>query len=89
MNYVPGLLRIGEMADILGAFAPRPVVIVAGCEDGIFPISATESEFARLRAIYAALDAADRCHLVIGAEGHRFYADLAWPVMQQELQRGG
>jgi hypothetical protein len=30
--------------------------------------------------------AADCCHLVVGAEGHRFYADQSWPVMLKEIQ---
>jgi hypothetical protein len=86
-NYVPGLLREAEMADVLGLFAPRPVVIVAGEEDAIFPIEATGREFERLRTIYAAAGAADACRLVVGSGGHRFYADDAWPEML-ELMNG-
>lgn len=86
-NYVPGLLAYAEMADILGLFAPRPVVVVAGRKDPIFPIAATRSEFKRLKAIYAAAGADEKCHLVVGPEGHRFYADLAWPVALRELGR--
>ena len=80
-NYVPGLLQYAEMADVLGLFAPRPVVIVAGKEDDIFPLAAVRRAFKRLKAIYAAAGAGDRCRLVVGPEGHRFYADLAWPKM--------
>ena len=86
-NYVPGLLRYAEMADVLGLFAPRPVVVVAGKDDPIFPIAAARREFKRLKAIYAAAGAAERCHLVVGPEGHRFYADLAWAKMVRELRR--
>jgi dienelactone hydrolase len=77
-NYVPGLLKYAEMADVMGLFAPKPVVIVAGRTDPIFPISATRREFRRLRDIYAAAGAPDKCSLVVGPEGHRFYADIAW-----------
>jgi dienelactone hydrolase len=86
-NYVPGLLTYAEMADILGLFAPRPVVVVAGREDPIFPIAATRSEFKRLKRIYTAAGAGKHCHLVVGPEGHRFYADMAWPVTLRELGR--
>lgn len=84
-NYIPGLLKYAEMADIMGLFAPKPAVIVAGQKDTIFPIGATRKAFNNLRQIYKAYDAADRCHLVVGAEGHRFYADDAWPVMLKEI----
>jgi dienelactone hydrolase len=84
-NYVPGLLRWAEMSDIAGLIAPRPLVLVAGETDPIFPIQATRQAFADLQKIYTAAGAPNKCHLVVGPEGHRFYADLAWPKMLHEL----
>ena len=86
-NYVPGLYKYAEMADVLGLFAPRPVVVVAGQHDQIFPIGAVHEAFGKLKEIYAAAGAEDRCHLVVGPEGHRFYSDLAWPAKLKELNR--
>ncbi|MBN2583522.1 MAG: acetylxylan esterase [Planctomycetes bacterium] len=86
-NYIPGLLQYAEMADVLGLFAPRPVVVVAGREDPIFPIAGVRKAFKDLKRIYAAAGAADRCRLVVGPEGHRFYADLAWPRALAQLDR--
>lgn len=86
-NYIPGLLKVAEMSDIMGLFAPKPVVIVAGETDDIFPIKATRQAFRELRRIYNACGAKDRCHLVVGRGGHRFYADDAWPVMLKEIRR--
>ncbi|MCK6472389.1 MAG: alpha/beta hydrolase family protein [Planctomycetes bacterium] len=88
-NYIPGILNHGEMYDVMGLFAPRPVTIVAGQADSIFPIAAVKRAFAKLKRIYRAAGAADRCHLVVGPEGHRFYADLAWPKTLKELKRIG
>jgi dienelactone hydrolase len=87
-NYVPSLDKGAEMSDVLGLFAPKPVVVVAGKTDPIFPVAAVRKAFKDLKQIYAAAGAADRCHLVVGPEGHRFYADLAWPKMLRELKRG-
>jgi len=84
-NFVPGMLAVAEMSDILGLFAPRPVVVVAGKDDEIFPIDATRRAFGDLQRIYDAAGAPDRCHLVVGDGGHRFYADDAWPVMLEEI----
>ena len=86
-NYLPGLLKYAEMPDIMGLFAPKPVVIVAGQHDEIFPIRATRKAFRDLKKIYTAAGARNRCHLVVGNEGHRFYADAAWPVLNRELGR--
>jgi dienelactone hydrolase len=85
-NYVPGILRWAEMSDVLGLFAPRPLVVVAGREDDIFPLPGVLRAFDHLQQIYAAYGAADRCHLVIGEGGHRFYAQDAWPVLLDELR---
>lgn len=88
-NYIPGLLQYAEMADVLGLFAPKPVVVVAGKDDPIFPIEATRRAFQDLQRIYAACGAGDRCHLVVGDGGHRFYAEEAWPAMLMEYERLG
>ncbi len=86
-NYIPGLLKYAEMADVMGIFAPKPVVIVAGQDDPIFPIAGVRRGFRELRKIYEAQGAGDRCHLVVGPGGHRFYAQEAWPTMQKEIER--
>ena len=80
-NYVPGLYRWGESADVLSLFAPKPLVIVNGAADPIFPLAAANEQFDRLHAVYAAAGAAERCVHVIGPEGHRFYAEPAWNAM--------
>lgn len=86
-NYVPGLYCRGEMADVLGLFAPRPVVIVAGEKDRIFPIRGVLKAYQKLKAIYRALDAEEHCHLLVGSGGHRFYARIAWPKVLSEFHR--
>jgi dipeptidyl aminopeptidase/acylaminoacyl peptidase len=86
-NYIPGLLRYADMPDIMGSFAPKPVVIVAGEDDYIFPIEGTRQAFADLKKIYTVSGAEERCHLVVGEGGHRFYADDAWPVILEEIKR--
>lgn len=80
-NYVPGLYRYGEMWDVMGLFAPRPVVIVAGRKDEIFPLAGVQRAFRELKRIYRAAGAGGNCQLVIGGEGHRFYAREGWARM--------
>ena len=67
--------------------SPRPLVIVAGEKDPIFPIGGVRESFKKLKAIYRAAGAADRCRLVVGPGGHRFYASRGWPVMLKELNK--
>ncbi|MCG8606921.1 alpha/beta hydrolase family protein [bacterium] len=84
-NYVPGMLRYAEMADVMGLFAPKPVVVVAGTTDEIFPIKGVRRAFRQLKAIYKSVGAENHCHLVVGPGGHRFYAKLGWTKMLAEL----
>jgi hypothetical protein len=84
-NYVPGILRVCELADVAGLVAPRPLCAVTGTSDPIFPLDGVRECFAALERIYAAHGAADRAELVIGPEGHRFYPELAWPVADRLL----
>ena len=82
-NYVPGILRLGEMYDVAGLIAPRPFSAMAGREDGIFPIRHVEYAFERLKRIYTVTGVPDRCQLYIGDGGHRYYKDGAWPFLRQ------
>ena len=86
-NFVPGLYNVADMADIMGLFAPKPVIIVTGKHDPITPVRATRKAFRSLQRIYEACGAGDHCHLVVGNEGHRYYADQAWPLILRELER--
>ena len=84
-NYIPGILKYMEQPDEAVMIAPRPLIIVAGREDRIFPIDHVLAAFEKVKAIYAAAGAPDNCRLVIGEEGHRFYAAQAWPVFEQYI----
>jgi len=82
-NYIPGVLRYFEMGDLSSLIAPRPMVVVAGRHDNIFPIAAVEATFTLIQQIYTAAGAPDNCRLIIGEEGHRFYPEPAWPVFRE------
>ncbi len=85
-NYLPGLMPIAEMSDVLGLAAPKPCVVVAGKTDNIFPIDATRKAFRHLKTIYKKAGADKQCKLVVGNGGHRFYADIAWDAMLPMLE---
>lgn len=82
-NYVPGVLQYFEMPDLAALIAPRPLIIVAGQLDEIFPIQAVRGAFETVRQIYSAAGAPDNCRLLVGPDGHRYYPDLAWPAMAE------
>lgn len=85
-NYVPNLLEDAEMHDVAGLIAPKPVVMVNGQTDDIFPIDASTRAFSQLKKVYRAAGAPGRCRHIVGPGGHRFYADLAWPAMLKMIE---
>jgi dienelactone hydrolase len=50
-NFVPGLLNIGEMQDLVGLILPRPILVEAGTRDPIFPITTVRASVDRARHI--------------------------------------
>ena len=54
-NFVPGILDIGEMRDLVGLILPRPLLIEAGTRDPIFPIQVVRESVARAREVCAVL----------------------------------
>lgn len=60
-NFVPGLLNLGEMADLVGLILPRPLLVEAGTRDPIFPIATVRASVERAREICA----------VLGGDGQR------------------
>ena len=87
-NYVPRIARYFDMGDLAAMIAPKALVVVCGKDDDIFPLHAVRTTYGIIEELYAAAGAPDHCALVIGHEGHRFYADAAWPVMKRLLADG-
>ncbi len=84
-NYVPGILRLGEMYDVAGLIAPRPFCAIAGQDDPIFPIEHVRRAYEQLMRIYTVAGAPERCELFVGHEGHRYYKDGSWPFIRRHF----
>lgn len=85
-NFVPGIRKYFNMGDLGGLIAPRPLVVVCGVEDPIFPIEGVEETFALIQKAYKEVGCEDLCRLVKGHSGHQFYPDDAWPVMRELMK---
>ncbi len=77
-NYIPGIMRYLEMPDLSCLIPARPLVIVAGRTDPIFPFASVKKAFEKVSVIYGKAGVPERCVLVEGDGGHRFYAKQAW-----------
>ena len=82
-NYVPGIMRLGEMHDVAGLIAPRHFLAVAGRDDPIFPVAHTKAAFEQLSRIYRAAAVPQRCELYVGDGGHRYYKERVWTFVAE------
>ena len=86
-NYVPRIALDFDMGELCAMVAPRPLLVVNGRFDPIFPLSGAQACVAEARRVYEAMGAGDRLHHIIGDGAHRFYADDTWPVLREEMDR--
>jgi len=89
--YVPGLLRHGEVGDVLALAAPRPFLVLAGNADRIFPFDGIVASVERARERYRTLGVEDRLGFVPVNAGHAFSDDMrqrAYAWFDQWLRRG-
>jgi hypothetical protein len=84
-NFIPTIRLFFDMGDLAGLIAPRPMVIVSGRDDPIFPQSGVHKAYKEARRIYTAAGAPDNLTLVVGEGGHRFFADLSWEAMNRYI----
>lgn len=84
-NYVPHIAEYFDMDDLMAMAYPKYFIQVSGKEDNIFPIFAAEQVFESGKRVYDAFHIGDRCTLIKGNGGHRFYQDDAWPIVRKYL----
>ena len=77
-----------EMYDICGLFAPKPMLVIAGKDDPIFPLAGVKEAFERLAEIYEAFGARENLELYVGDGGHHYYAARVWPFLEEKLRSG-
>ena len=84
-NYIPKLGKYMDMGELACLIAPRPLVLVVGVHDWGFHIDGSREVAGVAQKIYEKVGAADQFRYIEGPEGHRYYADLSWPVIHEFL----
>lgn len=82
-NVVPGLLNWLEMDDVVALVAPRPLLVISGTRDHIFPYAGAVAVVESARGVYRTLGADARLAAVSANGPHRFYPDVAWPAFER------
>ena len=85
-NFVPGLHKFGEMHDLVGLIAPRPLLVEAGDYDPIFPLAAVKSSVERTRAVYQVFGARDQVETDYFQGRHQISGKRAYDFLMEKLQ---
>ncbi len=86
-NYIPNISNTFDMNDLMAMAYPKYFIQVSGKEDEIFPIFAARKVFEDGKKAYLDNNAENRCAMVEGNGGHRFFADDTWPIIHKFLNR--
>jgi cephalosporin-C deacetylase-like acetyl esterase len=63
-NQAPKVMAYAEMSDICGLFVPKPLCIIAGLRDWMFPIAGVREVFQQIGHIYSMVGAPQNARLV-------------------------
>ena len=86
--YIPGLLNLCDLEDIVASLAPRPFMLLSGDSDRIFPIDGVRRLVARARQAYREAGATEHFEAVIFPGGHSFPEHLrnrAYDFLERHL----
>ena len=88
-NFIPRAYEWFEMQDLACMIAPRPLIIVAGKEDKIFPIGGVVTGFETVKGIYEASGVTEKCRLVETPKAHWWCEDIVWTAIKEEAEKLG
>jgi dienelactone hydrolase len=86
-NFVPSLGQFGEMYDLVGLIAPRPLLVEAGTRDPIFPIEAVKRSVARAREVYDVFGAASEVETDYFEGRHQISGRRAYDFLWEKVAR--
>jgi predicted esterase len=82
---MPEMMRFGEMSDVVALHAPRPVLLINGIEDKIFPIDAARQGYKKLQQVYQVLGAQENIDADFFQGGHRWSNNKSLAFLKQHF----
>jgi dienelactone hydrolase len=84
-NFVPGLLKLGDISDLVGLIAPRHLMIEAGDHDDIFPISSVKAQYEKARLVYQVWGKDANLKIDVFEGRHRINGKCAYRFLQESI----
>lgn len=77
-NYIPGMLEVAEMPELISLIAPRPLLWENGTEDKIFPVDFARKAESRVRRSYRLLGADEKFLVDYFPGDHQIWGNKAY-----------
>ncbi len=74
--YVPGILKWGDIPEVVSLIAARPLLVLAGEKDRGFPVEGAKEAVSRARMLYRRLRAPEAIELFVSPGGHEFTDEM-------------
>ncbi len=84
-NYIPGLSRFGEIYDLVGLIAPRPMLVETGTRDPIFPQEGVQESLERAKQVYGVFGAEDALEVDTFEGRHQISGRRAYDFLWEKL----
>ncbi len=84
-NFVPGIVRWFEMPDLVGLIAPRPLFVMQGESDPLFPLKGFKQAVKKAKTIYSAYGVPENLDTHTYPGLHEWNGDKAIPWLVEEL----
>lgn len=85
-NYIPGLMELGDLPDILGLIAPRALFVESGLRDGLFPADQVREAVDRLKEIYRLEGAEGELDWELFDGGHMIKGERSYDWLKSKLE---
>ncbi len=85
IQYPPGVLRYGDVADLFCLIAPRPMQLQAGAQDPLITPADRDAIEQQVGAAYGQMNAASNFDYVLHPEGHLLRWDLAETFLKRSI----
>ena len=84
-NCLPHIMQYGDMSDVVALHAPRPVLLINGIKDTIFPIAQAREGYEELKMVYALLGVPDRLDADFFDGPHAWSNNKSLPFLEKHF----
>lgn len=82
-NFIPGILSVGEEPELIALACPKPMLISAGKDDPIFPLTHTLAAADEIKAIYKRFGAEDKVDVEIFDGEHQISENTIYTWLEK------